>query len=934
MDYKATLNLPSTEFKMKANLPGREPEQLKEWESAALYDKIQAKSRGRKIFILHDGPPYANGHLHIGHAINKILKDIIVKSKFMTGFHSHYVPGWDCHGLPIEHSVDKQIGLRKKEMSAVQVRKACREFAGKFVKIQKEEFKRFGVLGDWENPYLTMNLEYEARIAKECGNFALNGNMFLGKKPIYWCCDCQTALAEAEIEYHEAQSPSIYVKFPLNADISDLIPGIGDKAVSVVIWTTTPWTIPANLAITLHPAFVYSAVQTEDNEVLILAKELVEGLMNEFGIARYTLLGDMNAADLEERACRHPLYDRESKLILGDHVTLDAGTGCVHTAPGHGADDYIVGQRYGLDTYSPVEDDGTFSPEVEFFGGQFIFKANSHIVEKLDEAGRLLKSGQMTHSYPHCWRCKKPVIFRATSQWFLSMDTHDLRQKTLKEINNVQWIPAWGRERIYAMIENRPDWCLSRQRSWGVPIPLFHCRNCKAVYVTQASVDRIYTLFKEKSSDIWFEKEAADLMPEGAVCEKCGSETFEKDANILDVWFDSGVSHAAVCEERDDLERPADLYLEGSDQHRGWFHSSLLTAVGSTGSAPYRAVLTHGFVVDEHGRKMSKSVGNVVAPEKVIKQYGADILRLWSASADYKGDVSISDNIVRQLSDAYRRIRNTCRFMLGNLFDFDINENIAQIESMSGMDRFVLHRLHTVVAKALRSYDTYEFHKIYHALYNFCVVDLSSFYLDIIKDRLYIMPPDDTSRRNAQTVMYMTLDAVVRVMAPILSFTAEEIWKRMPGYDGREESVHLSRMPDVNEKWEDNDLSARWEKVLEVRGQVSKALEEARAAKLIGHPLDAAVDIKLPETGKYREIFQNLDEPLSDIFIVSSATLVEQGPEDAFASDEVEGLFISVRHAGGEKCARCWRYDSDIGKASDDHPDACGRCVDALKKIG
>ncbi len=932
MDYKKTLNLPSTSFAMKANLPAREPAMLKEWEDKKIYEKLREQSKDRPSFILHDGPPYANGHLHIGHAINKILKDVIVRSRQMMGFNAPYVPGWDCHGLPIEHNVDKKLGKKKKEMTPVQVRQECRAYAANFVDIQRDEFKRFGVAGEWDDPYLTMNYPYEATIARECGEFALSGDMFLGKKPIYWCCSCETALAEAEIEYHDHTSPSIYVKFPFKEDLSGLVPGIGSKEVFIVIWTTTPWTLPANLGVCLHPDFVYCAVETKEHGVLIMARELVETVMETFGFTGYTILGDIQAADLENKKCRHPFYDRDSLIILGNHVTLDAGTGCVHTAPGHGADDHIVGNRYGLDCYSPVEDNGVFSPDVDQFAGQFIFKANEAIIEHMTGLGVLIKSQDMSHSYPHCWRCKKPVIFRATPQWFISMDKLGLRQKSLEEINNVQWIPSWGRERIFSMIENRPDWCLSRQRSWGVPIPVFHCKSCKTVYVTRESVDKIHALFTEHSSDIWFEKDADFLMPEGAACEKCGSTEFTKDANILDVWFDSGTSHAAVLMEREGLSRPADLYLEGSDQHRGWFHSSLLTAVGRTGKAPYKAVLTHGFVVDEKGNKMSKSVGNVVAPEKVIKQYGADVLRLWTASADYRGDVSISDNIIRQLSDAYRRIRNTCRYMLGNFYDFDFKTQERPVAGMGELDRFILHKLHRVVRICRKAYDDYEFHIIYHTLHNFCVVDLSAFYLDIIKDRLYASHPDDPARRDAQTVMALILDALVRLMAPILSFTAEEIYQLMPVRGDKKESVHMEDMVALDPAWENQELADKWELILGLRTEVTKALEEARKGKLIGHPLDAAVDIKLTDT-TLKAVVETLPESLSDIFIVSQAQLVADLPADSFKGKEIAGLEICVRKAKGDKCERCWRFDPSTG-AHPDYPGTCQRCSQVLEKMG
>ncbi|MDY0376120.1 MAG: isoleucine--tRNA ligase [Desulfobacterium sp.] len=937
MDYKKTLNLPSTKFAMKANLANREPAQLAEWEASGLYQKIRQSSKGKPKFILHDGPPYANGHLHIGHAINKILKDIIVRSKQMAGFDAPYVPGWDCHGLPIEHNVDKKLGAKKAEMTPVQVRQACREYAREFVDIQRDEFKRFGVAGEWDEPYLTMNNAYEARIAKECGEFALKGDMFLGKKPIYWCCSCQTALAEAEIEYKDVESPSIYVKFPAKDDLSKILPALKGKEISFVIWTTTPWTIPANLGVCLNPEFVYAAVETKDHGVIILAKDLVDRVMNDFNIQSYTILGDLDPKELENKRCSHPMYDRDSLVILGDHVTLEAGTGCVHTAPGHGADDHIVGLRYGLEPYSPVLDNGCFSDEVEEFKGQFILKANRGIIERLDTVGALIKHGDVNHSYPHCWRCKKAVIFRATPQWFISMDKFDLRKNTLAEIDNVRWIPAWGKARIYSMIENRPDWCLSRQRAWGVPIPVFHCESCGEIYVTRQSVDKIHELFTLHSSDIWFQLEAKDLMPEGAVCKGCGKDRFTKDHNILDVWFDSGVSHAAVLEEREGLERPADLYLEGSDQHRGWFHSSLLTAVGRTGKAPYKSVLTHGFVVDSQGKKMSKSIGNVVAPEKIIKTHGADILRLWVASADYRDDVRISDNIVQQLSDAYRRIRNTCRFMLGNLSDFDPARDLRPVETMEGLDRFILHRLNIVLERCLAAYDAYEFHTIHHSLHNFCAVDLSAFYLDIIKDRVYTTPGAETERRTAQTAMYLVLDSITRLMAPILPFTAEEVWTHMPDVEGRPASVHLSTRPVANSAWSDYALAAEWEKIRELRAEVTKALEEARAAKIIGHSLDAAILIKVPGD-ELKELLDGFGEDLRDIFIVSAAALVDTldtdpaGDGDLFVSDEIKGVYVKVTKAEGDKCARCWKYDLTVGDASC-WEGACRRCSNALDRI-
>ncbi|MCK5508562.1 MAG: isoleucine--tRNA ligase, partial [Desulfobacterales bacterium] len=660
MDYKKTLNLPATKFPMKANLARREPEQLKLWEEYHLYDKIRNASKGREMFILHDGPPYANGNIHIGTALNKILKDIIVRSRQMSGFDAVYVPGWDCHGLPIEHNVDKELGAKKKNISQTDFRRLCRSYAEKYVDIQREEFKRLGVMGEWDNPYLTMNYSYESTIARECCKFALNNSLFRSKKPIHWCCSCKTALAEAEIEYHDETSDSIFVKFSLIDDPG--IQALKDKKVNLIIWTTTPWTLPANLAVALHPDFIYAAVETGDGEIFILAKDLVENCMKIFGISDFSIIAEIEAASLEHKKCLHPLYNRKSLIVLASHVTLDAGTGCVHTAPGHGREDYEVGLSYDLDPYSPVNEKGCFTDDVEFFKGQFVFKANNGIIDKLQETGALVVRESISHSYPHCWRCKKPVIFRATPQWFISMDKTGLRDKALNEIDKVEWIPDWGKERIYGMIKNRPDWCVSRQRAWGVPITVFYCEKCESVFINHETINKISELFEKHGADVWFEKQAEEFLSQNAVCQKCGHDKFIKETDILDVWFDSGVSHAAVLEQRLNLKWPADLYLEGSDQHRGWFHSSLLTAVGTRDRAPYKSVLTHGFVVDANGRKMSKSIGNVIAPKKVIDKYGAEVLRLWVSASDYRDDIRISENILKQLSDSYRRIRNTCRF--------------------------------------------------------------------------------------------------------------------------------------------------------------------------------------------------------------------------------------------------------------------------------
>jgi len=928
MDYKKTLNLPFTKFPMKASLVKREPDQLKVWEQSNLYDGIRNNSKDREPFILHDGPPYANGNIHMGTALNKILKDIIVRSKQMSGFNAVYVPGWDCHGLPIEHNVDKELGAKKKDVSHDEFRKLCRSYANKYIDIQREEFKRLGVMGEWNNPYLTMNYEYEAVIARECGKFALEGSLFRSKKPIYWCCSCKTALAEAEIEYKDEPSPSIYVKFPLKDDLSLESPVLDNKKVFIVIWTTTPWTIPANLAVTLHPDFVYAAVDVGNDEVFILARELVESCMNSFGISNFSILTEIETKSLENKRCRHPLYDSDSLIILGSHVTLEAGTGCVHTAPGHGQEDYEVGLLYGLEAYSPVNDNGCFTDNVKFFEGQFVFKANKEIVAKLRETGALVREETIAHSYPHCWRCKKPVIFRATPQWFIPMDKTGLRKKALDEIDHVNWIPRWGRDRIYGMIENRPDWCVSRQRAWGVPIAIFYCDKCGEIYINQAIIDHVYALFKEHGADIWFKKDTKELLPHDAACKKCGSNTFIKETDILDVWFDSGVSHAAVLEQRSDLKWPADLYLEGSDQHRGWFHSSLLTAVGTRGKAPYKSVLTHGFVVDAKGKKMSKSVGNVIAPKKIIDQYGAEILRLWVSASDYKDDIRISDSILKQLTDAYKKIRNTCKFLLSNLYDFDPGKDSVLYESMPDIDRFALHRLQKLIEKTTKAYDQFEFHTIYHALYNYCTLDLSAFYLDILKDRLYTSPPKSLERKCAQTVMHIMIDALSKVMAPILSFTAEEIWTYMPDRKDKEASIHLTSLPVANEELKDEELAKKWEHLLQVRGEVTKALEQARTAKLIGHPLDASVTISTNED--LYNVLYPYTEDLKSIFIVSQASLIkEETLAGAYESSDIEGLSILIERATGTKCERCWVHDPSVGTSSV-HPAICKRCEENI----
>ncbi len=930
MDYKKTLNLPKTDFPMKGNLTKKEPEILDKWDKENLYHTIRDTSKGRKHYMLHDGPPYANGHIHMGHAFNKILKDIIVKSKQMAGFDAPYVPGWDCHGLPIEHNVDVELGDQKSNMSQAEIRRRCRQYAEKFVDVQRNEFKRLGVLGEWENPYLTMDFSYQATIVREFGKFALNGSLVKSKKPIYWCTSCKTALAEAEVEYEEHTSPSIFVKFPMISDLSDEYPALEGKNVFIVIWTTTPWTIPANLAIALHPDLDYVAVDTGANQVMVLARGLMEICLDTFGIDTYEVVVELDTKKLEHLKAKHPLYERESLIVLAPYVTLESGTGCVHTAPGHGREDYETGLQYGLDIYSPVDDAGRFTEEVQFFAGLDVVEANRVINEKLSDIGLLLKEQEISHEYPHCWRCKNPVIFRSTEQWFISMDKTDLRKAALQKIKEVSWIPNWGQDRIYGMIEKRPDWCISRQRSWGIPITLFFCVECGGTVISQEIIDHVSGMIEQKGADVWFTESEETLLPPGTACPQCGAQHFEKETDILDVWFDSGTSYAAVMEQRENLDSPSDLYLEGSDQHRGWFHSSLLCALGTRGEAPYRSVLTHGFVVDGKGRAMHKSVGNVIAPETLIKKYGAEIVRLWVAGEDYTDNIRLSEEILQRLTEAYRRIRNTCRYLLGNLSDFDPIRDQVPYEKMEELDRWALHRLQEMNELILRAYENFEFHLVYHNLHNFCVLDLSSFYLDIIKDRLYVSSQKSTARRSAQTALNEILQVLVRLMAPVLSFTADEVWQYLKD-DSRASNVHADLFIPVKEKYRDLELGEHWNDIMSVRKEVTKALEIARKDKVIGHSLDASVVLGLSDEwmdklGPYRD-------QLRSLFIVSSVDIVPINDlEEGSKAEGLEGLKIQVAPSEDEKCERCWVHDPTTGD-DDQHPTICSRCLNALEEM-
>ena len=928
MDYRDTLNLPKTKFKMKANLVQREPEFLKKWQEMDIYKRLLEERKSAPKYILHDGPPYANGHIHIGHALNKILKDFVLKSRSMMGYATPYVPGWDCHGLPIEHQVDKELGEKKRSMTKDEIRKICRRYAEKYINIQREEFKRLGVFGDWDNPYITMDFEYEADIVRELGKVFEKGLAYRGLKPVYWCIHCVTALAEAEVEYGEHTSASIYVKFPCKDDFSKAISELAgiDKPKFVLIWTTTPWTLPANLAIAMHPDFTYVAVDTGD-EIWILAEGLLEDCLNRFGV-KASVVGRAKGKDFEGLKCAHPFESRDSVIILADFVTLVQGTGCVHIAPGHGEEDYQVGLKYGLDVYNPVDDYGNFDDTVSYFKGENIWKANPKIVELLKSKGYLILEEEITHSYPHCWRCKNPVIFRATPQWFISMDRNNLRDKILTEIKNVKWIPSWGEVRISEMVAQRPDWCISRQRAWGVPITVLYCKSCGELIATKELFERVAELTEKEGADVWFIREAKEFLPDGFKCPKCGASEFVKETDILDVWFDSGVSHAAVLERRKELSWPADLYLEGSDQHRGWFQSSLIESVATREKAPYKAVLTHGFVVDGQGRKMSKSLGNVISPQDVIKKYGAEILRLWVAAEDYTEDVRLSDEILRRLVESYRKIRNTVRFMLANLYDFDPEKDVLPFNELMEMDRWILTKFTKLAKKVLKAYEDYQFHRVYHLTLQFCNVDLSAVYLDIVKERLYIHGAESFERRSAQTAIYYMVRNLIKLLAPVLSFTMEDAWGHLPKKSSDKESVHLEVFPANDELFEDSEVEFRWDRLYDVRKEVTKALELARNSGLIGHSFDAKL-ILYPK-GTLLEFLKSFDPwILREFFIVSQIEIAQEG-EGSYKAEDIKDLSITVKKADGEKCPRCWVYSTEIGK-SERYPNICPRCVRVLE---
>ena len=940
-DYKDTLNLPKTAFPMKGNLPNREPAILKRWDEMDLYARLRQSGEGRPLFVLHDGPPYANGDIHIGHVVNKVLKDIIVKSKTLSGFDAPYVPGWDCHGLPIELNVEKKVGKAGVKVDAPTFRKACREYAGKQVDGQRQDFIRLGVLGDWQNPYLTMDYHFEADIIRALGRIVDNGHLHKGFKPVHWCTDCRSALAEAEVEYEDKNSPAIDVRFRvLNEDgllsCCHHVDGhAGEGPISAVIWTTTPWTLPANQAVSLNPEFEYAVVQCDTDagtERLLVAEALLKDAMLRFGIEQYQVVAYCKGSDLEGQLLGHPFYDREVPVILGDHVTTEAGTGAVHTAPGHGQDDYVVGSRYDLPVDNPVGSNGCFLPDTEIFAGEHVFAANDHVVEVLKGKGALLHEEMLRHSYPHCWRHKTPIIFRATPQWFISMDQNGLREAALQAIKGVQWLPEWGEARIEGMVEGRPDWCISRQRTWGVPIALFINKQSGELHPeTGRLIEAVAGRVEAAGIDAWFELDPAELLGDEA-------DDYEKVGDTLDVWFDSGVTHFTVLERRADLELPADLYLEGSDQHRGWFQSSLLSSIAMRGTAPYKTVLTHGFTVDAKGQKMSKSRGNVVAPQKIVNSLGADILRLWVAATDYRGEMTVSDEILKRTAEAYRRMRNTSRFLLANLAGFDPAEHLLDPEYMLCMDRWVLERTRSLQEQIREAYDNYEFHRIFQLMHNFCVVDLGGFYLDIIKDRQYTTQENSTPRRSAQTAMYHVGESLVRWLAPILSFTAEEIWQHLPGT--RQDSVLLSTWYELPPAYySEGEILQRmgvnfWEHITAVREVVSKELEKLRANGDIGSALDAEVDLYADADTQL--MLNAMGDELRFLLITSYARVHDaaESPDEAVVGDVPDLSFsIKVSPSTHKKCVRCWHHREDVGSSAE-HPEICGRCVENVSGEG
>ncbi len=936
-DWKATLNLPRTAFPMKANLQVSEPEALARWDALDLYARLRARRAGRPRFVLHDGPPYANGHIHVGQALNKILKDFVVKSRSMAGWDAPYRPGWDCHGLPIELKVDRELGLQKHRMGLVEFRRACRRYAEQYVAIQRDEFRRLGVFGDWSDPYLTMSRNYQAAIVRALGAFVERGLVYKGKKPVHWCIHCRTALAEAEVEYEPHVSPSIYVEFPLAPASAQALaagtPALAGRSLSALVWTTTPWTIPSNLAIAFHPEANYAAYAARGTAVIV-AEALAPEVARAIGLPLGEPLARWRGQAFDGLTFRHPLYDRDSRGVLAEYVTLDQGTGAVHTAPGHGADDFATGVRYGLDIYAPVDAAGHFHEEVGLVGGLRVFDASPKIEEALAARGRLWARATIEHAYPHCWRCHNPVIFLATSQWFIAMDAGDLRRRALAEVDRVQWIPPWGRERIANMIANRPDWCISRQRAWGVPIPAVDCTACGTPILTKALAERAADVFARDGADAWYEQPLETFLPPGLACPACGATTFERESDILDVWFDSGSSHLAVLDGRPDLAWPADLYLEGSDQHRGWFHSSLLVALGTRGEAPYRAVLTHGFVVDEEGRKMSKSIGNVIAPQEVIRESGAEILRLWVAMVDYREDVRLGKEVLARAIEAYRKIRNTLRYLVANLYDFDPAADAVPVARLAELDRYALARYAEAADRIRAAYEQYEFQTVFFTVNTLATLDLSAFYLDVSKDVLYTSAAGAPERRSTQTAMFRIADGLARLLAPILPVTADELWRHLPGQ--REDSVHLAEFPSDLDALRDAALLERWRRLLKLRDVVNSETEKLRQRKSVGSSLEARVALRAG--GSLADLLEQYAPVLPTLFIVSRVDL--QRDEDAWRTDataegatyvesDTSGARVTVTRAVGHKCERCWRIVSEVSTEAET-AGLCERCADAV----
>lgn len=932
VDLKKTVNLPRTDFPMKANLPQNEPRILARWEEEGLYEKIRAARSGRPLYLLHDGPPYANGNIHLGTAFNKVLKDFIVKSKSMAGFDAPYVPGWDCHGLPIEIKVDSELGKKKAGMTATEIRAACRRYASKFVEIHRREFKRLGVLGRWEDPYLTMSAQYESVIAQAFVDVLSQGYVYKGLKPVHWCIRDRTALAEAEVGYENHTSPSIWVRFALTSDPAAIDPALAGRRVYAVIWTTTPWTIPANMAIAFNSRFEYVAAEVGD-DVYIVAAELLAETAGKSGWIDPRVVARFRGDRLEGAVFRHPFIERDSPGILADHVTLDQGAGAVHTAPGHGHEDYVIGRQYGIEIYCPVSGDGRFFQSEDAPGalpeeilGKTIWEANPIVVNILNQKGALLAQKTIEHSYPHCWRCHNPTIFRATEQWFIGMDRNELRSRALEAIRAVKWLPEWGEERTSNMIANRPDWCISRQRVWGVPITVFYCDACNEALTDKPVLDRVVKLFAEHTADVWYERTAAELLGDGVVCAKCGGSSFRKESDILDVWFDSGSSHLAVLTGAHGLRWPSDMYVEGGDQYRGWFHSSLLIGVALRGTSPYRNCATHGWTLDAEGKAMSKSVGNIIEPQNIVNRYGAEVLRLWVASVEFTEDVRISETILTRLSEAYRKMRNTFRYALGNLADFDPAGDAVSPAEMLEIDRWILLRAEKLVRDCRAWYEELAFHRVYQALYNFATTDLSAIYFDIIKDRLYTAGPASVERRSAQTAIYRLTYALLRLMAPLISFTTEEVWGHFRKPAGAPESVHVDEFPQPDELTagmteRERERFSNWERLMQVRESVMKALELARQEKFIGSGLEA--HLRLKANSELYALLNEYERELPALFIVSQASLeVEPGVE----------FSVHVERAEGEKCGRCWKYTQDVG-SNPQFPSICASCAEVVSEL-